>query len=185
MQTSCRQFPEHPFYNPHRLVVTMSLVSRTPFQLTGRYAERNRWENLAGPGDSRPTGLQVVEDEGLLDGTWGADKVCLVTGVSSGAGAETVKALAATGATVYGTARDLAKARVALGPELLATGRVHVLLIDQADLASVSRCAAEFRERSDRLNMMVNNAAVRDPLPPLPFRRISSHEALLGPPIIT
>ncbi|KAK8102685.1 hypothetical protein PG984_015831 [Apiospora sp. TS-2023a] len=138
----------------------MSLVSRTPFQLTGRYAERNRWENLAGPGDSRPTGLQVVEDEGLLDGAWGADKVCLVTGVSSGAGVETVRTLAATGATVYGTARDLEKARAALGPELLATGRVHVLLIDQADLASVKRCAAEFRERSDRLDVMVNNAAV-------------------------
>ncbi|KAK7917218.1 hypothetical protein PG985_010826 [Apiospora marii] len=138
----------------------MSLVSRTPFQLTGRYADRNRWENLAGPGDSRPTGLQVVEDEGLLDGAWGANKVCLVTGVSSGAGTETVRALAATGATVYGTARDLEKARAALGPELLATGRVHVLLIDQADLASVRRCAADFRERSDRLNVLVNNAAV-------------------------
>ncbi|KAK7972969.1 hypothetical protein PG996_007191 [Apiospora saccharicola] len=138
----------------------MSLVSRTPFQLTGRYAERNRWENLAGPGDSRPTGLQVVEDEGLLEGAWGADKVCLVTGVSSGAGVETVRALAATGATVYGTARDLEKARAALGPELLATGRVHVLLIDQADLASVRRCATEFRKCSVRLNVMVNNAAV-------------------------
>ncbi|KAK8005348.1 hypothetical protein PG990_011385 [Apiospora arundinis] len=138
----------------------MSPVSQDSFPLTGRYAERNRSENLAGPGDSRPTGLQVIEDEGLLDGSWGADKVCLVTGVSAGIGPETVRALAATGATVYGTARDLDKARAALGQELLATGRVHVLLMDQVDLASVRSCAAEFRKHSNRLNVMVNNAAV-------------------------
>ncbi|KAK6856776.1 hypothetical protein PG995_006963 [Apiospora arundinis] len=135
----------------------MSPISQDSFPLTGRYAERNRPENLAGPGDSRPTGLQVIEDEGLLDGSWGADKVCLVTGVSAGIGPETVRALAATGATVYGTARDLDKARAALGQELLATGRVHVLLMDQADLASVRSCAAEFRKHSNKLNVMVMN----------------------------
>ncbi|KAK8877354.1 WW domain-containing oxidoreductase [Apiospora arundinis] len=145
----------------------MSPVSQDSFPLTGRYAERNRSENLAGPGDSRPTGLQVIEDEGLLDGSWGADKVCLVTGVSAGIGPETVRALAATGATVYGTARDLDKARAALGQELLATGRVHVLLMDQVDLASVRSCAAEFRKHSNRLNVMVNNAAVRNSFLPL------------------
>jgi hypothetical protein len=59
----------------------MSLVSKVPFQLTGRYAERNKWENLNGPGDSRVTGLQIIKDEGLV-GAWD-DKVALVTGVSS------------------------------------------------------------------------------------------------------
>ncbi|RYP91074.1 hypothetical protein DL770_002819 [Monosporascus sp. CRB-9-2] len=137
----------------------MSFTSKVPFQLTGRYAERNKWENLGGPGDSRPTGAQVVEDEGLV-GALG-DKVFLVTGVSSGMGPATVRALALTGATVFATARDLDKARRALGDDLLGTGRVHVLFMDQSELASVRACAAEVRARSGgRLNVLVNNAAV-------------------------
>lgn len=137
--------------------VIMSFVSKVPFQLTGRYAESNKWENLGGPGDSRPTGAQVVEDEGLVGAM--KDKVFLVTGVSSGMGPATVRALALTGATIYATARNLPKAREALG-DVLDTGRVHLLHIDQADMSSVRACAAEFRKKSSKLNVMVNNAAV-------------------------
>ncbi|KAL7622953.1 hypothetical protein AAE478_006632 [Parahypoxylon ruwenzoriense] len=138
----------------------MAMISRVPFQLTGRYAERNKWEVINGPGDSRPTGLQVVEDEGLVGAM--TDKVVLVTGVSSGIGPKTVHALAATGATVFATARNLDKAREALGSSLLEAGRVHLLFMDQTDLSSVRACAAEFRRRSPggRLHIMVNNAAV-------------------------
>lgn len=134
------------------------MISKVPFQLTGRYAELHKWEVLNGPGDARPTGLQIVQDEGLV-GAMG-DKVALVTGVSSGMGPETVRALAATGATVFATARNLDKAREALGPSLLGTGRVHLLFIDQTDLESVRKCAAEFRKQSSKLNIMINNAAV-------------------------
>ncbi|KAI5858205.1 short-chain dehydrogenase [Durotheca rogersii] len=136
------------------------MASRVPFQLTGRYAELNKWEVIQGPGDARPTGLQIIEDEGLV-GSMG-DKVALVTGVSSGIGPKTVQALAATGATVFGTARNLDKAREALGSSLLETGRVHLLFMDQTDLASVRACAAEFRRQSPggKLNILVNNAAV-------------------------
>ncbi|KAI0179091.1 short-chain dehydrogenase [Hypoxylon sp. FL1284] len=137
----------------------MAMESRVPFQLTGRYAERSKWETINGPGDSRPTGLQVIEDEGFL-GALG-DKVFLVTGVSSGIGPETVRALAATGATIFATARKLDQARKALGDELLNTGRVHLLFMDQTELASVRACAAEFRKQSGgRLNVLINNAAV-------------------------
>lgn len=137
----------------------MAMVSRVPFQLTGRYAERSKWEVLNGPGDSRPTGLQVIEDEGLVGAM--RDKVVLITGVSSGMGPETVRALASTGATIFGTARNLDKAREALGAPLLETGRVHLLFIDQADLSSVRACATEFRKQSGgKLNIMINNAAV-------------------------
>ncbi|OTB16590.1 hypothetical protein K445DRAFT_316862 [Daldinia sp. EC12] len=137
----------------------MALVSRVPFQLTGRYAERNRWEVLNGPGDSRPTGRQIIEDEGLV-GALG-DKVILITGVSSGMGPETVRALALTGATIFATARNLDKAREALGPSLLSTGRVRLLFMDQTDLASVRKCAAEFRQQSGgQLHVLINNAGV-------------------------
>lgn len=133
------------------------MVSRVPFQLSGRYAERNRFEVLGGPGDSRVTGSQIIEDEGLLN-AWN-DKVVLVTGVSSGIGVETVRVLASTGATVYGTARNLERAREALG-SLLDTGRVHLLLMDHTDLSSVRSCAEEFRKQSSKLNVIINNAAV-------------------------
>ncbi|KAL8947326.1 MAG: hypothetical protein Q9222_006382 [Ikaeria aurantiellina] len=135
----------------------MSLTSHTPFQLSGRYAERNRWEILNGPGDSRVTGRQVIEDEGLIDAWQG--KVVLITGVSSGMGIETLRAMASTGATIYGTARDLEKAKSALGSSL-ETGRVQLLYMDQTDLSSVRACAREFLKASSTLNVVINNAAV-------------------------
>jgi len=57
----------------------MSFVSQIPFQLSGRYADRNKWEVLDGPGDSRVTGSQIIEDENLV-GKW-AGKVVFITGV--------------------------------------------------------------------------------------------------------
>ena len=69
-------------------------------------------ESPKGPGDARPTALQIVDDEGLRGKL--SDKVVLVTGTSSGIGPETARAMAATGATVFCAARDLAKAKEAL-----------------------------------------------------------------------
>ncbi|KAI1082490.1 hypothetical protein F5B20DRAFT_531522 [Whalleya microplaca] len=135
----------------------MAFVSKTPFQLAGRYADRSRWETMNGPGDVRPTGSQVIHDEGLAD-AW-PEKVILVTGVSSGIGVETVRAFALTGATVYGTVRNLDKAKEALG-SLLETGRVRLLFMDQSDLSSVRACVDEFCKQSTKLHVIVNNAAV-------------------------
>lgn len=67
----------------------MAGVSREPFTLVGPYAAPNRFENLAGPGDGRVTGKQIVNDQGLVDKL--AGKVFLITGVSSGMGVETVR----------------------------------------------------------------------------------------------
>ena len=138
--------------------IIMSMVSQIPFQLAGRYAERNKWEVLDGPGDSRVTGSQIIKDE-LLANKWN-DKVVLVTGVSSGIGVETLRAIASTGATVYGTARNLGKAGEALG-SMLENGHTHLLHIDQTDLSSVRTCAEEFRKQNSKLNIIINNAGVR------------------------
>ncbi|CCF47662.1 hypothetical protein CH063_04236 [Colletotrichum higginsianum] len=127
-----------------------------PIQLN-RYTEAHKPENLRGPGDGRPTALQIVQDEGLVGKL--AGRVALVTGVSSGLGAETLKALAATGATVFGTARDLDKARATLGDLANATN-VRLLKMDLASLASVREAAAEFRAQSDTLNLLVCNAGI-------------------------
>ena len=52
-----------------------------------RYIEAHKIENRRGPGDARPTALQIIEDYGRK-GTM-TDKVFIVTGASSGIGTET------------------------------------------------------------------------------------------------
>lgn len=71
-----------------------------PFQLSGRYADRNRWEVLTEPGDSRVTGLQIIHDENPTH-VW-TNITALATGASSDIGVD--------------------KAKEALGAELLKTG---------------------------------------------------------------
>ncbi|KXH45559.1 short chain dehydrogenase [Colletotrichum nymphaeae SA-01] len=110
-----------------------------------------------------PNGLQIVQDQDLVGKL--PHKVILVTGVSSGLGIETLKALAATGATVYGTARDLSKARAALDENgddesLASAPNIHLLEMDLASLDSVRAAAADFKRRSDRLDILINNAGV-------------------------
>ncbi|KAI0426658.1 hypothetical protein F5Y09DRAFT_333973 [Xylaria sp. FL1042] len=112
-----------------------------------------------GPGDARPTALQIIEDEEREDGSL-SDKVILITGCSSGLGIETARALKATGATLFLTARNLEKAKTALG-DILDGGKVHLLKLDLESLASVRACAEEFLARSERLNILINNAGVR------------------------
>lgn len=72
-----------------------------------RYAEAHKPENTKGPGDARPTALQIVEDEGFTGKL--PDKVFVVTGVSSGIGVETMRAFYATGGHVFGTVRNMEK----------------------------------------------------------------------------
>ncbi|KAM0335393.1 hypothetical protein ACHAQA_000438 [Verticillium albo-atrum] len=122
----------------------------------GRYVQIHA--SPAGPGDGRPTALQVVQDEGLINRLDG--KVVLVTGCSSGLGVPTLAAFAAAGATVYGAARSLPKARTALGT-LADAPNVHFLQLDLNSLASVRAAAAEFLTHTGgRLNLLVNNAGI-------------------------
>lgn len=69
------------------------------------YAQR--YAKPQGPGDQRPTAMEIIEDLGLKGKL--SDKVFVVTGVSSGIGVETMKAFAATGAKVFGTVRNMEK----------------------------------------------------------------------------
>lgn len=115
-----------------------------------------------GPGDARPTALQIVKDEGL-EGKL-SDKVMLVTGTSSGIGIETLRALHATGATVYGTVRNVEKGQKIVD-EILASdpsnkAPIHLIHIELDSLDSVRAGAAEFLKKSSKLNILVNNAGV-------------------------
>jgi NAD(P)-dependent dehydrogenase (short-subunit alcohol dehydrogenase family) len=122
-----------------------------------RWRESHRLENQRGPGDSRPTGLQIVQDErreGDLKG-----KVVLITGCSSGIGPATTAALYPTGAKIYCTARNLSKAEKALAAQGLA-GKVHLLHLDLTSLRSVRDCVAALKTRESSVSILINNAGV-------------------------
>jgi NAD(P)-dependent dehydrogenase (short-subunit alcohol dehydrogenase family) len=123
--------------------------------MTTKYASAHKSTN--GPGDARPTALQIIKDEDLLDKMHG--KVVLITGCSSGIGIETARAFYATGATLFLTARDLTKAKSAI-PDLVNSDRVHLLELDLNSFKSVRACAAEFLSKSKTLNIFIANAGV-------------------------
>jgi NAD(P)-dependent dehydrogenase (short-subunit alcohol dehydrogenase family) len=122
-----------------------------------RYAAAHA--TLNGPGDARPTALQIIEDEGLTGKL--TDKVFLVTGVSSGIGIETLRALYATGAHVIGTVRNMEKGKAVVEEierETPSNGKITLILMDMASLESVRKGAAEILQLTDKLNAAVFNA---------------------------
>jgi NAD(P)-dependent dehydrogenase (short-subunit alcohol dehydrogenase family) len=130
-------------------------------------------EHPNGEGDARPTGLQIIKDEALEGSTAVhlteppltssgqlAGKTILITGCSSGIGIETARALKATGAHVFCTARNLPKGRSALS-SLLEPGKLDLLPLDLNSLSSVRAFASAFLAASNnQLNILINNAGV-------------------------
>lgn len=87
-------------------------------------------------------------------------RVYIVTGANSGSGFATTKQLAEQGALVVGACR-----RVDAGKEVFANlgdirGKVEVMELDLASLASVRRFAEAFLAEYTRLDGLVNNAGV-------------------------
>ncbi|KAK2008696.1 short chain dehydrogenase [Colletotrichum eremochloae] len=128
-----------------------------------RYAPA--YANPQGPGDARPTALQVVEDEELIGQL--AGKVVLVTGANTGIGLETARAVHATGATLFITARNLEKAQQAIDsirntdkPDPHSDAPIHVIELQLDSLASVRAAATSFYSQSDKLNVLILNAGV-------------------------
>ncbi|KAG6357515.1 hypothetical protein INS49_013392 [Diaporthe citri] len=121
-----------------------------------RYAEAHA--NLAGPGDARPTALQIIKDEGA-EGKL-AGKVIVITGTSSGLGIETARALSLTGAKLFLTARNLEKAKTALG-SLLESELAELIKMDNTSLSSVRAAAETILQKSNgQVNILINNAGV-------------------------
>ncbi|MGI9615665.1 MAG: oxidoreductase [Acidimicrobiales bacterium] len=89
-------------------------------------------------------------------------KTFLVTGANSGIGFEASRALAENGASVVMGCRNPAKAEQAIDAivALEPRGRVELLQIDLADLASVSAAADEFLADHDQLDCLINNAGL-------------------------
>ena len=91
-------------------------------------------------------------------------KRILVTGVSAGLGIETARALAAHGAHVVGTARDIAKAEAATAQVRKDAagggGRFEIVALDLANLASVRGCASALLAKNEPFDVVIANAGV-------------------------
>jgi len=95
-----------------------------------------------------------VKDKPLLD------RVCIVTGATSGIGKATALALAGLGASLVVVGRDAEKCATTVDYVQLETGSEHVEFI-VADLSSqqeIRRLAKEFTSRHKQLAVLVNNA---------------------------
>ncbi|KAH6639885.1 WW domain-containing oxidoreductase [Boeremia exigua] len=120
-----------------------------------RYAEAHVKPN--GPGDARPTALQIVKDEGAEGSLKG--QVVVITGTSSGIGIETARALAATGANLFLTARDIGKAQTALAG-VIDPSCMEIVEMDQASLSSVRTAAATILAKTHKIHLLINNAGI-------------------------
>jgi NAD(P)-dependent dehydrogenase (short-subunit alcohol dehydrogenase family) len=106
-------------------------------------------------------GPETTTDQ-VLEGIDLHGKLALVTGGSGGLGAETARALAAKGARVVITARDVAKGEEVAQGIRKSTGNdgIEVEELELGSLASVRALAERFLARHDALQILVNNAGV-------------------------
>ena len=104
---------------------------------------------------SKTFGPETTTDD-LLDGRDLTGLHAFVTGVSSGLGLETARALAARGARITGAARNLDKAREALSR----SPGVKLVALDLASLRSVRTCADALLADGAPIDVVVANAGV-------------------------
>ena len=90
------------------------------------------------------------------------DKVALITGGTSGIGKAAATALAAMGAEVVVSGRNKERGEAAVGEirHESVSEKVSLMLADLAVQAEVRGLAQAFKERHDRLDVLVNNAGV-------------------------
>src|SRR5580704_15766428 len=102
--------------------------------------------------------------EDVLSGIDLHGKRMLVTGVSAGIGVETARSLAAHGANVVGTARDLSKGEAATSQvrkDAAANGGSFELVkLDLTSLASVRNCADQLLRKGEPFDVIIANAGV-------------------------
>ncbi|KAF4468340.1 ww domain-containing oxidoreductase [Fusarium albosuccineum] len=118
--------------------------------------------NPQGPGDARPTALQIIQDEGLVGNLTGIS--VFITGANQGVGLETTRAFHATGATVYLGVRDHAKGQQAIEDIQAADpankAPLHSVEMSLDSLDSVRKGAQALLDQTKQLNILVLNAGV-------------------------
>jgi len=115
-----------------------------------------------GPGDARPTALDIIKDEDLIGKL--SDKVIMITGCSSGIGIETARALYQTGAHLILTVRDDKKGSEVVNDIITNSpvkgGNIELLHLELDSLAQIRQAATQFLSNHKQLNILINNAGV-------------------------
>src|SRR5215210_6599697 len=90
------------------------------------------------------------------------EKVCLITGATSGIGKATSMGLASMGATVVMVGRDRGRGEAALAEvkEGSLNASVDLMLADLSSQQEIRRLADEFKEAYLRLDVLINNAGL-------------------------
>lgn len=89
-------------------------------------------------------------------------KTCVVTGANSGIGKETAEGLARMGATVVMVCRDRERGQAALEEIKSKSGNqsVELMICDLASQAQIRKLVEEFKQKHNRLDVLVNNAGL-------------------------
>lgn len=90
------------------------------------------------------------------------DKVCIITGATSGIGKETAKTIASHGALVVLPVRDLMKGE-SLKNEILTTNpdaRIDILPCNLSSFRSIREFVSSFHSRYNQLHLLINNAGI-------------------------
>ena len=90
------------------------------------------------------------------------EKVCLITGATSGIGRATAIGLANMGARVVMVGRDRDRGEAALAEikEKTTNPSVDLMLADISSQEEIRRLAVEFKEAYPRLDVLINNAGL-------------------------
>ncbi len=89
-------------------------------------------------------------------------KIVMITGANSGIGKETAKVLAEKGATIILICRNKERGEATLKElkEKTKSNKFELYLADLADPNAIQRVVAQFREKYDKLDVLINNAGV-------------------------
>src|SRR5918994_3092242 len=90
------------------------------------------------------------------------EKVCLITGATSGIGKATAMGLANMGASVVMVGRDRGRGEAALAEirDKSANASVNLMLADLSSQEEIRRLAHEFKEAYPRLDVLINDAGL-------------------------
>ena len=102
------------------------------------------------------------------------DKIVLITGATSGIGKETAVGLAKPGASIVFTTREIDRGRMARDEIIRESknDKVDFIHCDLASFGSIRSCCEEFKNKYERLDVLINNAGVWD------FRRRESKDGI-------